>query len=80
MSTPRKAGLATSGKAAQRAMAEKTMARYIPLECGHHTPCETELLYRVFGDGTQVMCERCGNFRNPKVSQVVADYPDEPMF
>ncbi len=61
-------------------MAERAAARYIHLECGHYCPSEIELLYRVFGDGTQVMCERCGEFRDIKRKTVRDVQLEEPLF
>jgi len=61
-------------------MADRAAARYIPLECGHYTSSELELLFRVFGDGTQVHCERCGEFKDIQVKKEKRSIPDQPMF
>ena len=82
--TPTPARAETRGgrsRYAQAAAIEKSLARYMRLECGHMQTKEDAALFAVFaplGEFT-IYCGKCDDFKKP-APKPKREYPDNPLF
>lgn len=67
---------------ARQAAAERELARYIHVECGHYTDLETQQRYAVFrpkGPKT-VYCEKCDDWLRPMPPKQRPPMLEQPLF
>lgn len=67
---------------AQAAAVEASLARYVPLECGHLTTKEEIMMYLAWATdpNKRSYCEKCGKYVAMKPPTSAAVMPEEPMF
>jgi hypothetical protein len=66
---------------ARNAAAEKEMARYLSLSCGHFTDREMAVLFSVFAENIRdIYCWNCDKFVKLTAARKPATYPDNPLF
>ena len=66
---------------ARQAVREKELARYIPLECGHFTTRDEQIILSEWRPRGMAWCDKeCQDWVKIKPPPPAPDYPQEPMF
>lgn len=79
--SPRVSRRTLQERMARQAAIERSMARYLKLDCGHMSTLETDLFYsHMRPKKGQTWCENCHDWVDISKPPPPTIYPDEPMF